>query len=52
LCDCLKSFDYRERSATFLACCDAALVDQIVSNLLDLLDPVPVIQLNDRDSEG
>jgi mRNA interferase MazF len=41
LCDYLKSFDYRERAATFLARCDAALVDQIVSNLLDLLDPVP-----------
>jgi mRNA interferase MazF len=41
LCDYVKSFDYRERSATFIARCDAELVDRIVSNLLDLLDPVP-----------
>jgi hypothetical protein len=41
LCDYLKSFDYRERSAALIARCDASLVDQIVGNLLDLLDPVP-----------
>jgi mRNA interferase MazF len=40
LCDYLKSFDYRERSATFIARCEPALIDQIFSNLLDILDPV------------
>jgi mRNA interferase MazF len=40
LCDYLKSFDYRERSATFLQRLPTSLIDQIVSNLLDLLDPV------------
>jgi mRNA-degrading endonuclease toxin of MazEF toxin-antitoxin module len=40
LCDYLKSFDYRERSATFLTRAPRALVDQIVENVLDLIDPV------------
>ena len=40
LCDYLKSFDYRERAATFIRRVPGELVDQIVSNLLDLLDPV------------
>ena len=40
LCDFVKSFDYRERSATFLAKLPPELVDRITSNLLDLLDPV------------
>ena len=40
LCDFVKSFDYRERSATFLARLPVELVDQVTSNLLDLLDPV------------
>ena len=40
LCDYLKSFDYRERSATFLKRVPDDLIDQIVNNLLDLLDPV------------
>jgi mRNA interferase MazF len=40
LCDYLKSFDYRERSATFLARLPSTLIDQIVSNVLDLIDPV------------
>ena len=40
LCDYLKSFDYRERSATFLKRVPNELVEQIVSNLLDLIDPV------------
>jgi mRNA interferase MazF len=40
LCDYLKSFDYRERSATLLKRVPEELVEQIVSNLLDLLDPV------------
>ena len=40
LCDYLKSFDYRERSATFLNRVPEDLVEQIVSNVLDLIDPV------------
>ena len=40
LCDYVKSFDYRERAATFLHRVPAPLVEQIVSNLLDLIDPV------------
>ena len=40
LCDYVKSFDYRERAATFVAHLPNALVEQIVGNLLDLLDPV------------
>jgi mRNA interferase MazF len=41
LCDYVKSFDYRERSATFINRVPKELVDQIVNNLLDLIDPVP-----------
>jgi len=40
LCDYLKSFDYRERSATFIRHVPGALVEEIVSNILDLIDPV------------
>ena len=40
LCDYVKSFDYRERGVTLLNRVPASLVDQIVSNILDLLDPV------------
>jgi len=40
LCDYLKSFDYRERSATFIHRVPESLVDEIVSRVLDLLDPV------------
>lgn len=40
LCDYLKSFDYRERAATLMGRVSDALVDQIVGNLLDVLDPV------------
>jgi mRNA interferase MazF len=40
LCDYVKSFDYRERAATFLQRLPASLVDQIVGNVLDLIDPV------------
>ena len=39
LCDYLKSFDYRERSASFVRRVPEQLVEQIVSNLLDLIDP-------------
>jgi mRNA-degrading endonuclease toxin of MazEF toxin-antitoxin module len=41
LCDYVKSFDYRERSATFLAGVPNDLVDEIVSTLLDVIDPAP-----------
>jgi mRNA interferase MazF len=41
LCDYVKSYDYRERSATFIARVPQALVEEIVSNVLDLIDPVP-----------
>jgi len=40
LCDYLKSFDYRERSATLIAKLPDALIDLIVSNILDVIDPV------------
>jgi mRNA interferase MazF len=40
LCDYVKSFDYRERSATFLNHLPEELVEQIVSNVLDLIDPI------------
>ena len=40
LCDYVKSFDYRERSATLIAHLPESLVDQIVENLFDLLDPI------------
>jgi mRNA interferase MazF len=40
LCDYLKSFDYRERAATFIGRVPKELVEQIVSNVLDLIDPV------------
>jgi mRNA interferase MazF len=40
LCDYLKSFDYRERSATLLGRVPAELVEQIVGNVLDLIDPI------------
>lgn len=40
LCDYLKSFDYRERTASFLHSVPATLVDEIISNILDLIDPI------------
>jgi mRNA interferase MazF len=40
LCDYMKSFDYRERSATFIARLPDDLIEQIVSTLLDVVDPV------------
>ena len=40
LCDYVKSFDYRERSASFLSRVPAELVEQIVGNVLDLIDPI------------
>lgn len=39
LCDYVKSFDYRERSATLIGRVPDEVVDQIVSNVLDLIDP-------------
>ena len=41
LCDYLKSFDDRERAASLLGRVPDSLVEQIVGNLLDLLDPMP-----------
>jgi mRNA interferase MazF len=40
LCDYLKSFDYRERGAALIAKMPDEMVEQIVSNLLDVIDPV------------
>jgi mRNA interferase MazF len=40
LCDYIKSFDYRERGAAFIKQVPSELVEQIVSMLLDLIDPV------------
>jgi mRNA interferase MazF len=40
LCDYVKSIDYRERAARFVARVPEGLVDQIVGNVLDLIDPV------------
>ena len=40
LCDYVKSVDYRERSASFVKRVPEALVDQIVGNILDLIDPI------------
>jgi hypothetical protein len=40
LCDYVKSFDYRERSATLLHRLPDELIDQIVGNVFDLIDPV------------
>jgi mRNA interferase MazF len=39
LCDYIKSFDYRERSATFISRLPLELVEQIIGNILDLIDP-------------
>jgi mRNA interferase MazF len=40
LCDCVKSIDYRERSATLIGRVPKELIEQIVSNILDLIDPL------------
>jgi mRNA interferase MazF len=40
LCDYVKSFDYRERSAVFIARAPQELVNEIVNNVLELIDPV------------
>ena len=40
LCDYVKSFDYRERSATLIKRVPVELVEQIVSAILDVIDPV------------
>jgi mRNA interferase MazF len=39
LCDRIKSFDYRERSATRLGSIPQPLFDEIIAAVLDLLDP-------------
>lgn len=40
LCDYVRSFDYRERGAAYLSRVSEDVVDAIVGNVLDLLDPV------------
>ena len=40
LCDYVKSFDYREPAAAFVARVPVEVVEQIVANLLDLIDPM------------
>jgi mRNA interferase MazF len=40
LCDYIKSFDYHERSATFVKRLPDDLVEQIVGDVLDILDPI------------
>jgi mRNA interferase MazF len=40
LCDYLKSFDYRERSATFVARMPKPIIEQIVGNIMDVIDPM------------
>jgi mRNA interferase MazF len=41
LCDYVKSFDDRERGATFLGRLPDLVVDEITGMVLDLLDPAP-----------
>ena len=41
LCDYVKSFDYRERGASLIRAVPVELVEEIVSTILDLLDPIP-----------
>ena len=40
LCDYVKSVDFRERSATFLARIPDSLTDQIIGLIFDLIDPI------------
>jgi mRNA interferase MazF len=40
LCDYVKSFDYRTRAASRITSVGQQVVEQIVSTLLDLIDPV------------
>jgi mRNA interferase MazF len=40
LCDYVKSFDYRERAASRITAVPEDLVQQVVSTLLDIMDPV------------
>lgn len=40
LCDYMKSLDYRERSATLIDRVPIELVEEIISNVLDILDPI------------
>src|SRR5687767_6287875 len=41
LCDRVRSFDYRERSITFLEkTLPPQVMEQVVGNILDLIDPV------------
>jgi mRNA interferase MazF len=40
LCDYVKSFDYRERGATFVGRVPVGVVEEVVGNVMDLIDPV------------
>jgi mRNA interferase MazF len=40
LCDYMKSVDYRERGAEFIAKIPQGLIDDVVSTVFDLIDPV------------
>jgi mRNA interferase MazF len=40
LCDYVRSVDYRERAAAFVAKAPKAVVDEIVNRIMDLIDPV------------
>src|SRR5689334_684733 len=40
LCDYIKSFDYRERSASYIGHVPENLVNEIVGNVMDVIDPV------------
>jgi len=40
LCDYVKSFDYRERAAALIRPVPEQLVQEIVSNIFDLIDPI------------
>ncbi len=41
LCDYVKSYDYRERSATLIKHVPDELVEEVLGTLLDVIDPVP-----------
>lgn len=40
LCDYVKSFDFRERNAVYIARVPDALVREIVAMILDVIDPI------------
>lgn len=40
LCDFVKNFDWRERAVEFIAKCPADVLDEVTTQLLELVDPV------------